>query len=71
MSCYAHYNNQQRACSMHAGGVHVCLADGSVQWISDYIDITGGNYSQLPIRTSVWDRLNLSADSDILPANAF
>ena len=71
MSCYQHFNNQQRACSMHAGGVHVCLTDGSVQWISDYIDVASGDYSQSPARTSVWDRLNLSADSDIVPANAF
>ena len=73
MDCYPAYGhgNQQKSCSMHPGGVYVCLADGSVQWVSDYIDVASGNYGQLPIRTSVWDRLNLSADSDILPANAF
>jgi prepilin-type N-terminal cleavage/methylation domain-containing protein len=72
MSCYPFsgingQSNQQRICSMHADGVHVCLADGSVHWISDYIDIAG-NVDRNPPIYSVWDRLLLSADGQLVPA---
>jgi len=49
---------QQTARSMHQDGVYVCMADGSVQWISDFIQVmpsTDANFS-------IWDRLMLSAD---------
>ena len=61
MTAYPYGNNQQAARSMHANGLYICLADGSVQWISDYIDIAGNVGANPPI-FSVWDRLNLSAD---------
>ena len=56
--------NQQRVCSMHEGGAHVCFADGSVHWISDYIQVTRSSSDAL----SVWDRLMASADG--LPIDA-
>jgi prepilin-type N-terminal cleavage/methylation domain-containing protein/prepilin-type processing-associated H-X9-DG protein len=66
--------NQVTAKSRHPDGVNVCLADGSVQWISDFID-TVGNWHNGPSPTtavmSVWDRLLMSNDSRVLPANAF
>jgi len=70
MTCFPVMGNQQRVCSLHAGGAYVCLADGSVQWISDYIDIVG-DVTANPPRYSVWDRLCLSADGVPVPANAF
>ena len=41
MPCYTGdvANWQQTARSMHADGVNTCFADGSVHWISDYIQI--------------------------------
>ena len=41
---------------MHANGVYFCFCDGSVRWISDFIEVsTNSTYF------SVWDRLMLSA----------
>jgi prepilin-type N-terminal cleavage/methylation domain-containing protein/prepilin-type processing-associated H-X9-DG protein len=56
-------NWQQGARSLHSGGgVNTCFADGSVHFISDFIQISNnGAYS-------VWDKLNLS--NDHLPVDA-
>jgi len=70
MGCYPCCGNQQAARSVHAGGLFVALADGSVQFIGDFID-SSGDFSATPIVFSVWDRLNLSADVQILPANSY
>ncbi len=61
------WNFQQTARSMHVGGVHACLADGSVHWLSDSIEVTANN----PNHASVWDRLMLSADGYPIAGNAF
>ncbi len=63
-------NWQQTARSMHPGGVHVCLADASVRFISDYISVTG-NVGATPPVFSVWDRLNLSIDGQPIDASSF
>lgn len=74
MHCYSNANavpfNQQGARSMHRGGVYAALADGSVHFISDFIE-TKGNACGSPPNPSVWDRLILSADSEAVPAEAF
>jgi prepilin-type N-terminal cleavage/methylation domain-containing protein/prepilin-type processing-associated H-X9-DG protein len=50
---------QQTVRSMHVGGANVCFADGSVHFISDFIETgTPGN----PPALGVWDLLNLSND---------
>lgn len=59
-------SNQQRVCSMHPGGANLCFADGSIHWISDYIQITRTSYYAL----SVWDRLMASADGEPISADA-
>jgi prepilin-type N-terminal cleavage/methylation domain-containing protein/prepilin-type processing-associated H-X9-DG protein len=64
-------NWQQTARSMHAGGVNVALADASVRWISDFIDISSGNIANSPPTYSVWDRLNLSNDGQSLQNASF
>lgn len=49
---------QATARSMHQGGVFLSMVDGSVRWVSDYIQVlpsTAANFS-------TWDRLMLSAD---------
>ncbi len=60
-------NFQQTARSMHPGGVHVCLADGSVRFISDYIWVRPSSTSNF----STWDRLMLSADGQPLNSDAY
>jgi prepilin-type N-terminal cleavage/methylation domain-containing protein len=69
MSCsYGNWGNiQQTARSMHSDGVFVALADGSVQWISDNIQVTVNNVNN----PSIWDRLMLSADGQPIAAGAF
>ena len=63
MPCYSSDtapNDQQTARSMHPGGVTVGMCDGSVRFISDYIQL--GNPSNIPTTLGVWDKLNLSND---------
>ena len=60
-------NTQQTARSMHPNGVNVCLGDGSVRFIGDYIQVlpsSAGNFS-------VWDRLLSSADGQPLSATDY
>ncbi len=70
MTCYAgtssRPNRQAGARSAHPGGIFTCFCDGSVHWLSDHIETSRTiNY------TSVWDRLNLSADGLPISASAF
>jgi prepilin-type processing-associated H-X9-DG protein len=60
-------NVQQTARSCHEGGVYVTMCDGSVHFISDYIDVSVND----PSYVSVWDRLMLSADGKSISANQF
>ena len=62
MGCYTGVANGQTGTrSMHAGGINVAMADASVHWIGDYINIAGELTNNPPV-FSVWDRLCLSAD---------
>ncbi len=69
MACYnpagANANNQQTARSMHLGGVTMLFVDGSVHFISDYVQL--GSSSNL----GVWDMLNLSNDHKQVQANRY
>ncbi len=56
-------NRQATARSMHDGGIQCLFADGSVHWISDYINISP--------RFSIWDRLMLSRDGNTIPPNSW
>ena len=72
MGCYqaGSWNSQAAVRSRHRGGVNVCMADGGVQWISDYIDAQGRIARNPPVY-SVWDRLMSSADGEPIPGDAF
>lgn len=59
-------NAQQAPRSVHQGGVFVCLVDGSVQFISDDIELSNNGAC-----CSTWDRLNLASDEQVLDSDAF
>ena len=58
-------NYQQTARSMHEGGIFVCLADGSVRWINDFIQISPSG------KLATWERLNASSDSQTISGSEF
>jgi prepilin-type N-terminal cleavage/methylation domain-containing protein/prepilin-type processing-associated H-X9-DG protein len=62
-------NWQQGPRSMHTGGINVCLADGSVRFISDYIEL--GTPGTPPGCLGTWDKLNLSSDGQPINASKF
>jgi prepilin-type N-terminal cleavage/methylation domain-containing protein len=64
MSCYSgdQWNNQAAARSIHPGGLHIGMADGSARWINDVIETTG-SYGKC---CSAWDYLILSGDGQIV-----
>jgi len=66
MGCYNLYDNwaQGTARSLHVGGVFISMADGSVRWVSDTIQVLPSTTFNL----SVWDRLMLSADGQVVAA---
>ena len=68
MSCWFSNANdvQQTARSMHASGVNVCMVDGSVHFISDFVE-TGTNAQNL----GIWDKLNLSNDGFPIDASKY
>lgn len=67
MGCSTFGDNWQQAPrSLHNGGVHVCMVDGSVQFISDDIEVSQNNQC-----CTTWDRLNLAADGQVLDSEAF
>jgi prepilin-type processing-associated H-X9-DG protein len=72
MTCYPGFvwNNQQRVNSLHINGAQVCFADGSVHWISDFID-SKGNFNSNPPAPSVWDKLNLSRDGQPISSDSY
>jgi prepilin-type N-terminal cleavage/methylation domain-containing protein/prepilin-type processing-associated H-X9-DG protein len=59
MSCWTGNspNWQTASRSLHSGGVYTCFCDGSVHFISDFIQLGTGTSS-----LGVWDKLNLSND---------
>ncbi|HKD35590.1 MAG TPA: DUF1559 domain-containing protein [Pirellulales bacterium] len=75
MPCWSGNNpdTQQTARSMHPAGVNMCLCDGSVHFISDFIDLGTNalNGGVAPKCLGVWDKLNLSNDGLQLSKNAF
>ena len=65
MPCYEGdgADRQQTARSMHQGGVYVAMCDGSVTFISDYIDRDTQDFlNATPTHLSIWDKINLSND---------
>lgn len=70
MGCYAGTssspNRQSCPRSLHPDGLFVCMGDGSVHWISDFIEVSNStNYF------SIWDRLMLASDGEIVSMNEY
>jgi len=62
-------NWQQGPRSMHADGINTCFADGSVRFISDFVQL--GVPGTPPSCLGVWDLLNLSDDGQTIRNNSF
>ncbi len=77
MGCHRHTQNNTQgvARSNHVGGIFVCMVDGSVQFISNYIetfaiwDLEPEKVS--PVELGVWQRLNASADGMVVGSDDF
>ena len=63
MSCWGGNNQdvEQTCRSLHNNGVNVCMCDGSVHFISDFVETSPGG--SVPGCLAVWDKLNLSNDA--------
>jgi prepilin-type N-terminal cleavage/methylation domain-containing protein/prepilin-type processing-associated H-X9-DG protein len=64
-------NRQQTARSLHTSGANVCFADGSVHFISDFVELGSDSANDSPPNLGVWDKLNLSSDGQPLDASKF
>jgi prepilin-type N-terminal cleavage/methylation domain-containing protein/prepilin-type processing-associated H-X9-DG protein len=70
MSCWiGDDGSQQTARSMHAGGVNVCLCDGSVRFLSEFVEL--GTPGTPPKCLGIWDKLLLSGDGQTVDASRF
>jgi hypothetical protein len=67
MACDDIGNVQGGVRSMHVGGAFVGFADGSVHFISDFID-KGTQWEPDPAEYRTWQRLNASGDGQVVDA---
>lgn len=64
-------NRQQTVRSLHGSGANVCFADGSIHFISDFIELGTDSSNDNPPNLGVWDKLNLSNDGQPIDASKF
>ncbi len=66
MPCDGVYGNIQGGVrSMHPGGAMVCFVDGSVHFISDFVD-TSTYFDVDPSQYRTWQRLIASGDDQVI-----
>ncbi|MBA3483108.1 MAG: DUF1559 domain-containing protein [Pirellulales bacterium] len=63
-------NIQATVRSSHPGGAMLCFADGSVHFISDYVD-KGTSWEVDPAQYHVWQRLIASGDDQVVDHSQF
>jgi prepilin-type N-terminal cleavage/methylation domain-containing protein/prepilin-type processing-associated H-X9-DG protein len=63
-------NIQAGVRSLHPGGAMVCFADGSVHFVSDYVD-KGTSWEVDPTLYHVWERLIASGDEQVVDQGQF
>ena len=66
MGCCPCPNFQQTARSTHVSGVFVCFCDGSVHFLSDFIDHNPGWSITTVSDLHVWERLMVSSDGTVI-----
>jgi prepilin-type N-terminal cleavage/methylation domain-containing protein/prepilin-type processing-associated H-X9-DG protein len=74
MSCDGVTGNIQAGVrSMHAGGAMVCFVDGSVHFISDFVDTVASTSNPMvsPAEYRVWQRLCASGDDQVVDHGQF
>ena len=57
--------------SLHPGGIHVGLADGSVAFVSDFIQTRTGGWNIEERHLGAWERLTSSADGQIIGSTTY
>ncbi len=68
MTCIAAgSNNQATTRSIHSDGVFIALADGSVHFLGDFVELG----TSVGPNMAVWDRLNAANDGLVISAEAF
>jgi prepilin-type N-terminal cleavage/methylation domain-containing protein/prepilin-type processing-associated H-X9-DG protein len=71
MPCDGVYGNIQGGVrSMHPGGAMICFADGSVHFVSDYVD-TSTYFDVDPTQYRTWQRLIASGDEQVIDQGQF
>ncbi len=76
MPCTGSTNDAQTARSLHLGGVQAVFCDGSVHFLSNYIQLGGSGTTPNSGNSSgntlgVWDMLNLSNDGQAIPFGSY
>ncbi|HYW79027.1 MAG TPA: DUF1559 domain-containing protein [Thermoguttaceae bacterium] len=68
MSCKGGQGEAATTRSAHEGGIQALFVDGSVHYIGDFVDVKTQNSPWVP---SIWDRLNLSKDGQLVEAGTY
>ncbi|HEV2971587.1 MAG TPA: DUF1559 domain-containing protein [Pirellulales bacterium] len=74
MACYSGdgADRQQTVRSTHPQGGNICMCDGSVHYITDFVELDfQDKLNTAPTHLAVWDKLNLSNDGFAIGKNVY